>query len=103
MAEELARGVLGDAAYEAAYAEGGGLSLEEATALVDAHRAEAAHHGRPVRGTSVRSSCGTCDIASGAITAVMRTDQPSVTQTACATGPPIIRPRAASARLDSGL
>ncbi|MFI2782504.1 BTAD domain-containing putative transcriptional regulator [Streptomyces sp. ALB3] len=36
-AEELARGVLGDAAYEAAYAEGGGLSREEATALVDAY------------------------------------------------------------------
>ncbi|WNI32257.1 BTAD domain-containing putative transcriptional regulator [Streptomyces sp. ITFR-6] len=33
-AEELARGVLGAGAYEAAYAEGGGLSLEEATALV---------------------------------------------------------------------
>ncbi|MFF1557075.1 BTAD domain-containing putative transcriptional regulator [Streptomyces sp. NPDC058279] len=32
-AEERARAVLGDAAYEAAYAEGGGLSLEEATAL----------------------------------------------------------------------
>ncbi|WP_327257457.1 AfsR/SARP family transcriptional regulator [Streptomyces sp. NBC_01244] len=33
-AERLARAVLGDAAYEAAYAEGGGLTLEEATALV---------------------------------------------------------------------
>ncbi|MDF6021490.1 BTAD domain-containing putative transcriptional regulator [Streptomyces sp. JH34] len=33
-AEELARGVLGDAAYESAYAEGGGLTLEEATALL---------------------------------------------------------------------
>ncbi|WP_330330130.1 winged helix-turn-helix domain-containing protein [Streptomyces sp. NBC_00536] len=32
--EEWARAVLGDAAFEAAYAEGGGLSLEEATALV---------------------------------------------------------------------
>ncbi|MFC8227207.1 BTAD domain-containing putative transcriptional regulator [Streptomyces sp. NPDC057287] len=37
-AVELARGVLGDAAYEAAYAEGGGLSMEEATALVEAYR-----------------------------------------------------------------
>ncbi|MFE1184424.1 BTAD domain-containing putative transcriptional regulator [[Kitasatospora] papulosa] len=37
-AEELARGVLGDAAYETAYAEGAGLSQEEATALVEAHR-----------------------------------------------------------------
>ncbi|MEW1690725.1 BTAD domain-containing putative transcriptional regulator [Streptomyces sp. NPDC091265] len=37
-AEELARGVLGDAGFEAAYDEGGGLSLEEATALVDACR-----------------------------------------------------------------
>ncbi|MEU0132617.1 BTAD domain-containing putative transcriptional regulator [Streptomyces sp. NPDC006296] len=37
-AEELARGVLGDAAYEAAYAEGGGLSEKEATALVEAYR-----------------------------------------------------------------
>lgn len=37
-AEELAVAVLGRAAYDAAYAEGGGLSLEEATALVDAHR-----------------------------------------------------------------
>ncbi|MGC4948568.1 BTAD domain-containing putative transcriptional regulator [Streptomyces sp. DT224] len=36
-AEELVRGRLGDAAYEAAYAEGGGLSLEEAAALVDAY------------------------------------------------------------------
>ncbi|WP_406376754.1 winged helix-turn-helix domain-containing protein [Streptomyces sp. NBC_00647] len=33
-AEAGARAVLGDAAYEAAYAEGGGLSLEEATALI---------------------------------------------------------------------
>ncbi|MFD7625589.1 ATP-binding protein, partial [Streptomyces sp. NPDC059851] len=33
-AEELARAALGDAAYGAAYAEGGGLTLEEATALV---------------------------------------------------------------------
>ncbi|MDK9498301.1 BTAD domain-containing putative transcriptional regulator [Streptomyces katrae] len=33
-AEEGARAVLGDAAYEAACAEGGGLSLEEATALI---------------------------------------------------------------------
>ncbi|MFZ3497286.1 BTAD domain-containing putative transcriptional regulator [Streptomyces sp. 5.8] len=33
-AERLARAALGDAAYEAAYAEGGGLTLEEATALV---------------------------------------------------------------------
>ncbi|MFF1915283.1 BTAD domain-containing putative transcriptional regulator [Streptomyces sp. NPDC058239] len=37
-AEELAVAVLGRAAYDAAYAEGGGLSLEEATALVDAYR-----------------------------------------------------------------
>ncbi|MFB7467144.1 BTAD domain-containing putative transcriptional regulator [Streptomyces sp. NPDC056224] len=33
-AEELARAALGDAAYGAAYAEGGGLTLEEATALI---------------------------------------------------------------------
>ncbi|MFK0201987.1 AfsR/SARP family transcriptional regulator [Streptomyces lavendulae] len=33
-AEELARAELGDAGYEAAYAEGGGLTLEEATALI---------------------------------------------------------------------
>ncbi|MFF4950214.1 ATP-binding protein [Streptomyces chattanoogensis] len=31
---EAARALLGDAAYERAYAEGGGLSLEEATALI---------------------------------------------------------------------
>ncbi|GAA1311587.1 hypothetical protein GCM10009647_035520 [Streptomyces sanglieri] len=37
-AEELAVDVLGRAGYEAAYAEGGGLSLEEATALADAYR-----------------------------------------------------------------
>ncbi|MFD0344050.1 BTAD domain-containing putative transcriptional regulator [Streptomyces sp. NPDC127117] len=37
-AEELAVAVLGRAGYEAAYAEGGGLSLEEATALADAYR-----------------------------------------------------------------
>ncbi|WP_406381058.1 AfsR/SARP family transcriptional regulator [Streptomyces sp. NBC_01618] len=36
--EELAVAVLGRAAYDAAYAEGGGLTLEEATALVDAYR-----------------------------------------------------------------
>lgn len=33
-AQGLARAELGDAAYEAAYAEGGGLTLEEATALI---------------------------------------------------------------------
>ncbi|MFE0636718.1 BTAD domain-containing putative transcriptional regulator [Streptomyces sp. NPDC058875] len=33
-AEKQARSVLGDTAYRAAYAEGGGLTLEEATALV---------------------------------------------------------------------
>ncbi|POX46301.1 BTAD domain-containing putative transcriptional regulator [Streptomyces sp. Ru72] len=33
-AETAARAALGDTAYESAYAEGGGLSLEEATALV---------------------------------------------------------------------
>ncbi|MEU9863783.1 BTAD domain-containing putative transcriptional regulator [Streptomyces sp. NPDC047971] len=33
-ATELARSVLGEASFEAAYAEGGGLSLEEATALL---------------------------------------------------------------------
>ncbi|MFF7298007.1 BTAD domain-containing putative transcriptional regulator [Streptomyces sp. NPDC008265] len=33
-AEKLARAALGDTAYEAAYAEGGGLSEEEATALI---------------------------------------------------------------------
>ncbi|WP_326792213.1 winged helix-turn-helix domain-containing protein [Streptomyces sp. NBC_00841] len=37
-AVELVRGVLGEAAYAAAYAEGGGLTLEEAAALVDAYR-----------------------------------------------------------------
>ncbi|MEU9316682.1 BTAD domain-containing putative transcriptional regulator [Streptomyces sp. NPDC048295] len=37
-AEELAVAVLGPQAYANAYAEGGGLSLEEATALVDAYR-----------------------------------------------------------------
>ncbi|WP_406100305.1 BTAD domain-containing putative transcriptional regulator [Streptomyces sp. NBC_01013] len=37
-AEALVRAALGDGAFEAAYAEGGGLSLEEATALVDAYR-----------------------------------------------------------------
>ncbi|MER6101141.1 BTAD domain-containing putative transcriptional regulator [Streptomyces sp. NPDC001832] len=37
-AERLAVGVLGRAAYETAYAEGGGLSLEEATALAEAYR-----------------------------------------------------------------
>ncbi|MGW7274683.1 BTAD domain-containing putative transcriptional regulator [Streptomyces sp. NPDC054864] len=34
-AVESARGALGDTAYEAAYAEGGGLSVEEAAALCD--------------------------------------------------------------------
>ncbi len=37
-AGELVRGALGDTAYEAAYAEGGGLSQEEAAALVEAYR-----------------------------------------------------------------
>ncbi|MER5277079.1 BTAD domain-containing putative transcriptional regulator [Streptomyces sp. NPDC002809] len=37
-AEALVRAALGDAAYEAAHAEGGGLSVEEAAALVDAYR-----------------------------------------------------------------
>ncbi|MCJ1677614.1 winged helix-turn-helix domain-containing protein [Streptomyces sp. APSN-46.1] len=34
LAEKLTRAALDDAAYEAAYAEGGGLTLEEATALI---------------------------------------------------------------------
>ncbi len=34
LAQELTRAALGDAVYEKAYAEGGGLSLEEATALI---------------------------------------------------------------------
>ncbi|WP_404960385.1 AfsR/SARP family transcriptional regulator [Streptomyces sp. 147326] len=34
LVEELARAALGDAAYEKAYAEGGGLTMEEATALI---------------------------------------------------------------------
>ncbi|MGB8938669.1 MAG: hypothetical protein WCD21_00255, partial [Streptomyces sp.] len=34
-AVESARGALGDTAYEAAYAEGGSLSVEEAAALCD--------------------------------------------------------------------
>ncbi|MCX4772963.1 MULTISPECIES: BTAD domain-containing putative transcriptional regulator [unclassified Streptomyces] len=37
-AEELARAALGDTAFETAYAEGGGLSVKEATALVEAYR-----------------------------------------------------------------
>ncbi|MET7856374.1 BTAD domain-containing putative transcriptional regulator [Streptomyces sp. NPDC005318] len=37
-AEAAARAVLGEAGYEAAYAEGDGLALEEAIALVDAYR-----------------------------------------------------------------
>lgn len=37
-AEALVRDRLGDSAFAAAYAEGGGLSLEEAAALVDAYR-----------------------------------------------------------------
>ncbi|WP_307706041.1 BTAD domain-containing putative transcriptional regulator [Streptomyces sp. V1I6] len=36
LAEDAARAVLGDAAFEDAYAEGGGLTLEEAAALVSA-------------------------------------------------------------------
>lgn len=34
-AEALARAALGDAGFDAAYAEGGGLTIEEATALVE--------------------------------------------------------------------
>ncbi|WP_328867289.1 AfsR/SARP family transcriptional regulator [Streptomyces sp. NBC_00304] len=37
-AEALARAVLGDTAFEAAYAESGGLSVKEAAALVEAYR-----------------------------------------------------------------
>lgn len=37
-AKELTVAVLGESAFETAYAEGGGLSLEEVTALVDASR-----------------------------------------------------------------
>ncbi|MFE7704703.1 BTAD domain-containing putative transcriptional regulator [Streptomyces sp. NPDC057486] len=37
-AVELVRAVLGEASYAAAYAEGGGLTLEKAAALVDAYR-----------------------------------------------------------------
>ncbi|MEU8625698.1 BTAD domain-containing putative transcriptional regulator [Streptomyces sp. NPDC048669] len=37
-AGELARAVLGDTAFETAYAEGGSLSLKEATALVEPYR-----------------------------------------------------------------
>ncbi|GAA3479004.1 AfsR/SARP family transcriptional regulator [Streptomyces yanii] len=37
-AVELVRAVLGEASYAAAYAEGGGLTLAEAAALVDAYR-----------------------------------------------------------------
>ncbi len=37
-AEELVRAALGDTAFEAAYAESGGLSVKEATALVEAYR-----------------------------------------------------------------
>ncbi|MFF3175084.1 BTAD domain-containing putative transcriptional regulator [Streptomyces sp. NPDC057900] len=36
-AEELVRAALGDTAFEAAYAESGGLSVKEATALVEAY------------------------------------------------------------------
>lgn len=43
------------------------------------------------------------ETASGAVTRVMAAAQPSVSHTECATGPPSISPRAASARLDSGL
>ncbi|MEV8455842.1 BTAD domain-containing putative transcriptional regulator [Streptomyces sp. NPDC052095] len=39
LAEEQARAVLGPDAYARAYAEGGGLSLEEATALLEPYRA----------------------------------------------------------------
>ncbi|MFB6776314.1 BTAD domain-containing putative transcriptional regulator [Streptomyces sp. NPDC056352] len=37
-AVELVRAILGEASYAALYAEGGGLTLEEAAALVDAYR-----------------------------------------------------------------
>ncbi|NED87925.1 AfsR/SARP family transcriptional regulator, partial [Streptomyces sp. SID11233] len=37
-AEELVRAVLGDTAFETAYAESGGLSVKEAAALVEAYR-----------------------------------------------------------------
>ncbi|MBM7438609.1 BTAD domain-containing putative transcriptional regulator [Streptomyces sp. HB132] len=40
MAEETVRTCLADDAYETAYAEGGGLTLEEATALADTYLAE---------------------------------------------------------------
>jgi DNA-binding SARP family transcriptional activator len=43
------------------------------------------------------------ETASGAVTSVISAAQPSVIHTEWATGPPLIRFRAASARLDSGL
>lgn len=52
-AEEAARAVIGDAAYEAAYAEGAGLTLEEATALATAHSDAA--HGEAARSEAVHS------------------------------------------------
>ncbi|MFJ6701008.1 AfsR/SARP family transcriptional regulator [Streptomyces sp. NPDC091272] len=45
LATRLARTVLDDAAYDAAYTEGGGLSMEEATALVYARRDEYRKNG----------------------------------------------------------
>lgn len=38
LAEQAARDRLGDEAYAAAYGEGGGLTLDEATALAETYR-----------------------------------------------------------------
>ncbi len=98
-------------AYAAAYEEGGGLTLDEATALAEAYRRAHPPLTPPVppsgtpRGPPgpVQAFLRNLDTASGAITSVIAAAQASVTQTESATGPPIIRPRTASARFDSGL
>ncbi len=81
----------------AAYAKGGGLILDEAAALCAVRI--------PVFPGESGGQCLVRNlwIAIGAITSVSAADQPTVTHTSCATGPPIIRPRAESASEDSGL
>ncbi len=98
-AEEAVRAGLDDAGYTRAYEQGGGLTLDDAAALAQAYRGPARRRDPVARQAFLRNLA----TASGAMTSVMPAAQASVTQTESATGPPIIRPRTASARFDSGL
>ncbi|BFO20956.1 hypothetical protein SHKM778_73440 [Streptomyces sp. KM77-8] len=87
-AEARIRTAIGDTGYETAYAEGDGLSRRKPS---------------PCSTRRDQLFVRNLWIATGAITAVIPTDQASVIHRSWATGPPTISPRAASASADSGL